>query len=212
MSNSETKDYSVDYLNVINEFNSKGKILVTGVFDQNMADFSIRQLRAATEASVSMGLDHSMFVIDSQGGSTLALQRFVSYFEFFRPSTDFKYLGYVSGEGYSAAFELLQYCDWRVAHSGASLWAHYGKMSIGNQDLSLLSENHHSALAFERSRIKETVRVYSKRSHLPEKQVHQILKNDLPMTASQALNYGFIDEIVDNTPSKSIRPEFSLKF
>jgi len=56
------------------------------------------------------------------------------------------------------------------------------------------------------------VRGYAKRSGLSEKHVYQTLKADLPLTASQALELGFIDEIVDNIPATSSRPDYTLKF
>ncbi len=209
---SKNNGYPMDYIVTLDEFNRRGKILVNGSFDKNMSDWAAKQVKNSCEAAVELGLGYVMFVIDSQGGSTTTLQRFVSYMEMFRPNPDFKFVGFVSVDAHSAAFELLQYCDWRVAHAGASLWGHYGKASISNADQVKLYENSKDSLAYEKARIKETLRAYSKRSGLSEKQVHQFLKNDLPVTAQQALELGFIDEIVDNIPVKSIKPDFSLNF
>jgi len=206
------KEYPSHYLMTLNDFNTRGKILVNGSFDKNMADWAGKQIKTSCESAEEHGLGYAMFVIDSQGGAVETLQRFVSYMEMFRPNPDFKFVGYVSVDAHSAAFELLQYCDWRIAHIGACLWPHYGKLVLANHDQALLYEGNKNALAYEKNRIQETVRAYSKRSGLSAKQVHQILKSDLPLTATQALELGFIDEIVDNIPDKSIKPDFTLKF
>ena len=44
-----------------------------------------------------------------------------------------------------------------------------------------------------------------------EKHIHHILKVDLRFTATQALELGLIDEIVDNIPARSAHPDYMFK-
>jgi ATP-dependent protease ClpP protease subunit len=201
-----------DYLSSISEFNSKGKVLITGSFSNSlMADFAGHQFIEANEAAVNLGLSYTTILIDSEGGSIATLQKIVSCMDMFRPNSDHKYIGYTTVQAVSAAFDLLQYCDWRVCYPGTSLLLHYGSMNITNYEQAMLYENPRKAMKYQLARLDDTLKLYARRSKLNKTQLHDLCKSDARITGRQALEFGFIDELIEVAPeSIPERPNYSL--
>jgi ATP-dependent protease ClpP protease subunit len=201
------------YLEVLDEYNNRGQIFVGGSFNDMLANYSGKQFLDANEAAVKLGRDYTTIVIDSQGGSVTVLHRLVYCMHTFRPNADFKYVGYAAVQAGSAAFDLLQYCDWRISHPGTHFTIHYGTSSMSNYDQALLYENSRMALKYHKSRIDGVLDLYEKRSKLRRSQIHNLCKADTRLTASEALEYGFIDEIIHVAPNQvPSRPNYSLTF
>lgn len=211
---SSSNNVSADqYLSVLNEHNERGQVIISGSFNEMLSDFSGKQFLDANEAAVNLGRDYTTIVIDSQGGAVTVLHRLVFCMHAFRPNSEFKYIGYAAVQAGSAAFELLQYCDWRISHPGTHFTIHYGTASISNYDLAMLYENPSKAVMYHKKRIEGVLDLYEKRSKLTRSQIHNLCKADTRLTAKEALEYGFLDEIVPVAPTKvPLRPNYSLKF
>jgi ATP-dependent protease ClpP protease subunit len=140
--------------------------------------------------------------IDSYGGEVAVLDaiRMAMY------ETRLKFVGFVMTRAMSAAFDLLQHCDWRVGLSGMLLMAHYGSTGVSNATLAMLHETPKMALELERARIEESLKFYARRSGLPVRRIHELCRSDVRFTSHQALAMGFLDEVIDPAPTTSTRP------
>jgi ATP-dependent protease ClpP protease subunit len=201
------------YLSVLNEYNDRGQVFIGGSFNDTLSEYSGKQFLDANESAVQLGRDYTTIVIDSQGGSVTTLHRLVYCMHAFRPNPQHKYLGYAAVQAGSAAFDLLQYCDWRVSHPGTHFTIHYGSISMSNYDQAMLYENPSKALNYHKKRIEGVLDLYEKRSKLSRAKLHNLCKGDTRLTALEALEYGFIDEIVHVAPQQEQqRPNYCLKF
>ena len=200
------------YLQSISEFNDRGRVFISGTMNELMSEFSAKQFLDAKENSVEQGRNYTTIVIDSSGGLITTLHRLVYCMHTFRPSkAGFRYIGYATVHASSAAFDLLQHCDWRVAHPGTYFIAHYGIISMSNYDQAMLYENSSEALNYHRRRVEGVLDLYEQRSKLSRSDIHNLCKAESKFTAVEALEYGFIDEIIHVAPSViPQRPNFSL--
>lgn len=201
-----------EYLNSILEFNAQGKVLITGSFSNSqMSDFAGHQFIEANEAAINLGRNYTTILIDSEGGSIATLQKLVSCMDMYRPNSEHKYIGYSTVQALSAAFDFLQYCDWRVCYPGTTLLLHYGSMNISNFEQAMLYENPRKAMKYQLARLDDTLKLYARRSKLDKTQLHQLCKADTRLTGRQALEFGFIDELIEVAPeSIPERPNYSL--
>jgi ATP-dependent protease ClpP protease subunit len=202
--------YSKEYLAEMVKANKHGKVWV-GDFDEEQGIYAPNQVKLAVESAQKMGKNYALFIIDSMGGKVSVLQRFLGAIQIYKPK-DFYLVGFVSTQAYSAAVDLLQQMDWRVAHRSASLLVHYGSASLSNFDQAMLFENNSSALAFEKSKLSVYMDMYIKRSggKISRDKVHFLCKSNAPVTAQQALEIGLLDEVVDTLPLESFRPDYNL--
>jgi ATP-dependent protease ClpP protease subunit len=67
------------------------------------------------------------------------------------------------------------------------------------------------ALQYERLRNREMLEYMARRSgKCSVAQIHALCKADLPLTASQCLAHGFLDEVLSTMPQVSVRPDYSI--
>jgi ATP-dependent protease ClpP protease subunit len=204
-------EYTEEYVAEMKRFNQNGKILVFGSFNHEMGAYAPEQVQEAVAAAQRLGRDHVVLIFDSRGGDLHASQRFLGAMHMFRPSADFKFVGYVAVQAASAAFVLLQHYDWRVAHVDAALLVHYGTTTLGVMDAALVHTGAAHALRYERLRNQEMIDFFARRSgKCTAQQVHALCKADLPLTPSQCLEYGFLDEVSANVPPVSVRPNYAI--
>lgn len=201
-----------DFVAFARLFNQRARIVVYGAYETHMAGMVETQITQACEAALTLGQTYVTIVIDSRGELTAPINRMLALMEVYRPTPEFRFVGYVMGFAYGRALQLLQYCDWRVAHASALLQLNYGSQTLNNLDQALLYENDPEFLAFERNRAHEEIDAICRRSGLSPARVHELCAKAQPMTARQALALGLIDEVIDNLPTQSTRPEFSLRW
>jgi hypothetical protein len=81
---------------------------------------------------------------------------------------------------------------------------------LGNQALSNTLTDHEWYLKSEYSYLTSWIRIISKRSGQSIEFLKMIARMETQMTPEIALDYNFIDEIVDCTPERSTKVEFTL--
>ncbi len=194
--------YPEEYVAIAQAAAAKGKILCQGPFNRDMEELVPHLIYEASVAASERGQEWLTIQINSYGGEVAVLDtiRAAMY------ETRLKFVGFVMTRAMSAAFDLLQHCNWRVGLSGMLLMAHYGTTGVGNAALAVLHESPRSALELERARIEESLQFYARRSGLPAKRIHDLCRSDVRFTAHQALAMGFLDEVIDPAPSTSTRP------
>jgi|SRR5579884_900911 len=118
----------------------------------------------------------------------------------------FKIDGYVLGQAYSAAFDVLQKCDRRYAYPFSSLMQHEEQFEGGTSTSEAQLES-----SFSRKNEKIQFELLSKRTTVSSKYYMSKIKNGncWYLTAEEALQHGLIDEILQIpdfqiTPSKMI--------
>jgi hypothetical protein len=202
----------LDFVEFAAKFNQRARIVVYGSYEIQMAGMAETQIQQACAAAVTLGQAYATFVIDSRGELNAPLNRMLAFMDVYRHTPEFRFVGYVVGFAYGRALQLLQYCDWRVAHASAMLQLNYGTQMLNNLDQALLYENAPQFFAFDRSRTSEAIDAVCWRSGLSTARVHELCTNAQPLTARQALALGLIDEVVDNLPAQSTRPDYSLQW
>lgn len=193
-------------------FNKSGIILVHGVFDSVLAEYAAVQTKRTVESARDRQQDYATVLFDAVGSHARTLQHFISAMHYHRPNADFRYIGCVYARAKGSAFDLLQYCDWRVAYSGSELKIEFGPVVLENSDLATLHTSPARAMMYERARIREFLAMHSRRSGLPIEKIRRISIGSPFMTATQAHAYGFLDEVIDCLPGVSIRPTYHLQF
>ena len=194
--------YPEEYVAIAKAQAAQGKIMCQGQFNRDMQELVPNLIYEAGVAAKERDQQWLAIHIDSYGGEVAVLDtiRMAMY------ETRLKFVGLVMTRAMSAAFDLLQHCDWRVSLSGMLLMAHYGSTGVSNADLATLHESPKMAFELERARIAESLQFYSRRSGLPAKRIHELCRSDVRFTAHQALAMGFLDEVIDPAPSTSTRP------
>lgn len=204
------EEYSSKYVSIMKQANDQGQIYIFGGFDLEMGNYSTEQVKFAIEGAQRLNKNYVVCVFDSSGGLVSTLQRYLGAMQLYKP-TNFYFVGVVVGQAYSAACDLLQYMDWRVAHSHATLLVHYGTTGLNNYDQGQLYQNPDVALSFEKSRNNAFLEMYSKRTgKMTKAQVHSLCMQNASITSYQALEFGLVDEIIDNLPTQSFRPDYLL--
>jgi ATP-dependent protease ClpP protease subunit len=194
--------YPEEYVAIAHEYATKGKIMCQGQFNRDMEELVPNLIYVAGVAAKERGQEWLTIQINSYGGEVAVLDaiRAAMY------ETRLKFVGFVMTRAMSAAFDLLQHCDWRVGLSGMLLMAHYGNTGMSNAMLAVLHESPKMALELERARIEESLQFYARRSGLPAKRIHELCRSDIRFTANQALAMGFLDEVIEPAPTRSTRP------
>jgi membrane-bound ClpP family serine protease len=107
-------EYSEEYVAEMKKFNEQGKILVFGEFNHDMGGYAPEQIQAAVASAQRLGRDHALFIIDSTGGRVDSLQRFLGAMHMFRPSADFRFVGFVAGQAASGGSRILIPHSWCI--------------------------------------------------------------------------------------------------
>lgn len=191
-------------------FNSQGMIIIDGEFNHQLAGNIHTQFESAIQAATKMNRDYVILIIDSIGGFIAILNKIIGLMHLYRPKPDFKYVGVAIGLCNSSGFNLLQNCDWRVGLSSSSYVFHFGSKRFGNQALSNAISDPEWYLKSEYSYLTSWLQIISKRSGQSIEFLKMIARMETQMTPEIALEYNFIDEIVDCTPERSVKVEFTL--
>jgi ATP-dependent protease ClpP protease subunit len=189
------------------KYNENGMIVVFGRFNQNMWLHAHEQFEAATQAAVKRKKNHAHIIIDSPGGAVTTLNRMIGCMHLYRPKPDFKYVGHVINKCCSAAFILLQYCDWRVSLSMSQFMFHFGRTELTNSSLSTLLTNSDQFLSNFNSRLNYLITTVAARSGQSHERLARIAQFDTLFSAQSALELNFIDEIVQSVPTASTNIE-----
>ncbi len=157
-------------------------------FCQEMTDVVVPLIFKAK----SLSKKEVRLLIDSNGGSVISVVAIGNALKLCGlPS-----IGLVLGRAWSGGFFTLQYCDKRLAVDGAWLMPHWGQYPLGNAEIASIVEGEDWAV--------DTIRYYTRflitqtqlRSGRDLSELNAIFRQERDMTATQALEYGFIDKII----------------
>ena len=137
-----------------------------------------------------IGDNEIILSINSHGGSVYFMNEILKHII----SLDFKTIGYVSGNAYSAAFVILQHCHEKIIHPKGGLMMHYPRYSHGG----LI--NKANASGEERRVIRNYIKFLSDLSEntgLPLKMLKFFNKKEKIFNADVAKKLGLVDDICD---------------
>jgi ATP-dependent protease ClpP protease subunit len=173
-------------------FVRNGKVYIMGDFDESISRYVIPDLNELiTEAASQKDVTIPIY-INSMGGEADKLQSILGLMSVAN-SLGIKIMTFVLGCAYSCASLLAVSGNVRVMASGARHMMHLGEIGSSSKTYEQLKRNDKDAKDF----FNDTVRTYVEHTKMTEKQVKEILKDDMYwMDAKQCLKLGLCDTVV----------------
>lgn len=193
-----------------NYLNSRGIVLINGEFDFDFGVQIYSQFESAVQSALRMNRDYVQLNIDSNGGQLMVLNSVISAMQTFKPNNDFKYVGVVMGSCYSSAFNLLQHCDWRVGLRSSMFKFHFGSSALGNRSLAAIAHDPDWFIKYMAPLSTNVLKPVITRSGQDIELLTKFAVLETTFTAEMALEYNFIDEVVDCVPKVSKKVPFLL--
>jgi ATP-dependent Clp protease protease subunit len=136
--------------------------------------------------------------INSGGGKISTLIAITTALKIFGKKTT----GIVLGSAFSAAFQLLQQCDVRLAAEGSFLMPHWGQASFDNNELDAMMKGETWPFDHQRSVRNQLLQVTRERTGLSINELKRIYGQDRRFTATEALKLKFVDKVVKDFDPK----------
>ena len=193
-----------------NYLNSRGIVLINGEFDFDFGVQIYSQFEAAVQSALRMNRDYVQLNIDSNGGQLLVLNSAITAMQTFKPNSDFKYVGVAMGTCYSSAFNLLQHCDWRVGLRSSMFKFHFGASGLSNRALASIAHDPDWFIKYMAPLSTNVLKPVITRSGQDIELLAKFAVLETTFTAEMALEYNFIDEVVDCVPKVSKKVPFLL--
>ncbi len=175
-----------------NNYVRNGRVYILGDFDDSISKFVIPDLNEMISEASGQRDVTIPFYINSDGGDASQLQSLLSLIGIAH-QMGIRIMTFVLGNAYSCG-SLLAVCgDVRLMGKGARHMMHLGEIGSGSKTYEQLKRNNKDAKDF----FDDTVRMYVDHTKMTEKQVKEILKDDMYwMDAKQCLKLGLCDSIV----------------
>jgi len=198
--------YSKEYKSLARELARMGRILIYGSFNYEMKMLVSECLFIASRALPAKGKQWCTLHIDSGGGSVGVLTSIKSAMN----ESKLRFRGLVEYQAGSAGLLILQHCEWRQANTHSRFVFHYGKVGedFPNEELGRMVDGKgFIADHITQGRIRMLNEV-SARTGTSFERLNRLASEDRPLTAEEALDFGFIDEVISTIPS-SVKPQDS---
>jgi len=196
----------------VKKFNLGGSVVIDGEINNQLGIGIHSQFETAVLSALKLNRNHVQLIIDSYGGSVKILSKIISAMQIHRPNPEFKYVGFAGGSCYSAAFILMQHCDWRVALNSSTFLCHYGNVHIVNSSFSALLSDRETFLDIYSSMASYPFEAVVRRSGQSIETLKKLADINISISAKSALEYNFIDEIIDCVPTRSTKIDLILGF
>lgn len=169
-----------------------GRVYILGDFDESIAKFVIPDLNEMISDASGQKDVTIPFYINSCGGEADQLQSLLALINIAK-SMDIRIMTFVLGNAYSCGSLLAIVGDVRLMGAGARHMMHMGEIGSSSKTYEQLKRNNKDAKDF----FDDTVKMYVDYTKMNEKQVQEILKDDMYwMDAKQCLKLGLCDSIV----------------
>ena len=173
-------------------FVRNGRVYILGDFDESISKFVIPDLNEMISDASGQKDVTIPFYINSCGGESDQLQSILSLIAIAK-SMDIRIMTFVLGNAYSCGSLLAIHGDVRLMASGARHMMHMGEIGSSSKTYEQLKRNNKDAKDF----FDDTVKMYVEHTKMTEKQVKEILKDDMYwMDAKQCLKLGLCDSVV----------------
>lgn len=175
-----------------NNYVRNGRVYILGDFDESISKFVIPDLNEMISDASGQRDVTIPFYINSDGGDASQLQSLLSLIGMAH-QMGIRIMTFVIGNAYSCG-SLLAVCgDIRLMGKGARHMMHMGEIGSSSKTYEQLKRNNKDAKDF----FDETVKTYVEHTKMTDKQVREILKDDIYwMDAKQCLKLGLCDSIV----------------
>lgn len=182
-----------------------GKVPVYGPFNNEMQLLVTECIFIAARSLLPQKKKWCTLIIDSNGGSIDVLNGIRSAMI----ESGLKFRGLVQSRARSCGFDLLQYCHWRVATSNTNLLLHYGGSGLDNGELSAIMEDHEYVIQYHKKRLERSLQDISFRTGVPREKLHEYSRFERNILAEEALELGFLDEVISSVP-RSEKPNETM--
>lgn len=142
------------------------------------------------------GQKNVTLLINSNGGQNDSLTAIRSSMY----QSEIEYTGFVMSRARSNGFRLLQTCKRRVAHSNALLVFHWGHYMLDNSELSAIVKGHSWVAQHIQNVHLTSLEEVNERTGVPIETLIEFATLQRTFTAREALEIGFIDEVVYDIP------------
>lgn len=182
----ERRDYALAHVD-------DGIIPVYGEFNEDLTEIIVDCIQKAHQK----GLKEIRLHIDSDGGWVESWSAIVAKMN----ETNIEFTGVVFGKALSSGLMLLLHCHKRCAYSAAKILFHWGGSSIRNSEFAALMAGK-DPMEYHRIRLSRMAQIVSDRTGISIEKLHELALYESSLTADQALELGFIDEILPDVPAK----------
>lgn len=197
--------YSDEFIKNSREMARIGKIPVFGYFGPEMRELVVECIWIASRTLLPQKKEWCTLFIDSSGGDVDVLNSIRTAMN----ESSLKFRGVVQARALSCGFVLLQYCNWRVATVNTNLLVHYGGSGLRNEELTAIMEDHEYVANYHKNRLDQMVKDIMERSGVSQMKLHEYSRFERRILAQEALEMGFLDEVVSTVP-KSEKPPADL--
>ena len=175
-----------------NNFVQTGKVYILGDFDDSISRYVVPDFMDLIALKTGEKEAVIPVYINSSGGYADKLQSLLSLFDIARME-GIKVATYNIGQAYSCGSLLAVSGDVRFMAKGARNLMHLGEIGAVSKTYEQLKRNTKDIKDF----FDDTVRIYKERTKMTEKQIRDILKDDMYwMSAKECLKYGLCDVVI----------------
>jgi len=183
----EMRDYALEHL-------SGNVIPIYGEINGDMTEIVIDCIHQATKEGIKKIELH----IDSDGGWTESYAAITAKMK----SSGIEFTGIVFGKAMSSGLMLLLDCKHRLAYPDSKILFHWGGSSLSNSEFAALMDGH-DPMDYHRKRLARIVNTVSEQTGISVEELKYLARYDQKLSADQALEYGFIDEVIRDKAKKT---------
>ncbi len=177
----------------------EGYILIFGEFCPELEEIVMECLLIA----MSKGKKQATLLINSFGGKNHAYNSIKGTMAV----SGLKFTGIVLGYAMSNGFHILQLCHKRVATKTSTVMFHFGTAQFSNNEIAAVRRGETWPIDHMLQKEMLEAEAVSKRTKVALKTLIGYAEQERDFTGQEAINAGFLDEVIDDLPAEIVIPK-----